>query len=75
MVDKTIVEFNKGEADFNIEFKNGKLRFSGSYDGKGVDAGAFFDVSPEYFAEKLKKAIPGKVDDYIIDGLISMLKK
>ena len=37
--------------------------------GKGVDAGLYVDVSPEYFLDKLKAAIPGEVDDKIIDML------
>ena len=69
MSDKKLVEFAKGEADLDLEFKDGKLRASVSYDGKGVDAGLYVDVSPEYFLDKLKAAIPGEVDDKIIDML------
>lgn len=69
MTEKKLVEFSKGEADMDLSFKDGKIRMSVSYDGKGVDAGIYVDVDPEYFLDKLKEAIPGTLDDKIIDML------
>ena len=67
------VEISK-EADFDIVWKDGKLGIVLSYDGKGVDAGAYANVEPDYFLEKLKKAIPGDVDDKVIDLLRAGMK-
>lgn len=65
-----IVEKKLGaEGELNLEFKEGKICLTISYDGKGVDGGVFANIEPAYFMEKLKTAIPGKIDDVIIDGL------
>jgi len=66
MSEKKLVEFNKGEMDLDLVFVDGKLRFSVGYDGKGVDAGMYVDLEPDYFMDKLAEAIPGEVDDKII---------
>lgn len=69
-----LVELKKGEATLDLDFKEGKLRLSVSYDGKGADAGLFVDLDPDYFLDKLKAVIPGQIDDAIIDMLKGALK-
>lgn len=69
-----LVELKKGEATLDVDFKEGKLRLSVSYDGKGADAGLFVDLDPEYFLDKLKAAIPGSIDDAVIELLKNALK-
>ena len=54
------------ETEFTVEFKDGKLKLSFGYDGKGVDAGVYADVEAEYLLDKIADAIPGKVDDAIL---------
>ena len=69
-----LVELKKGEATLDVDFKDGKLRLSVSYDGKGADAGLFVDLDPDYFLNKLKAVIPGQIDDAIIEMLKGALK-
>jgi len=69
-----LVEIKKGEASLDLDFKEGKLRLSVSYDGKGADAGLFVDLDPDYFLDKLKAVIPGQIDDAIIEMLKGALK-
>lgn len=69
-----LVEIKKGEATLDLDFKEGKLRLSVSYDGKGADAGLFVDLDPDYFLDKLKAVIPGQIDDAIIEMLKGALK-
>jgi len=69
-----LVELKKGEATLDVDFKDGKLRLSVSYDGKGADAGLFVDLDPDYFLDKLKDVIPGQIDDAIIEMLKGALK-
>ena len=59
------VEISK-ESSIDLEYKDGKLRLSGSYDGKGADVGLYIDVEPDYFLDKLAEAIPGDIDDKVI---------
>lgn len=73
-MEKSLVEFKKGEAALDVDFVDGKLRLSVSYDGKGADAGLYVDVEPDYFLDKLKAVIPGSIDDAIIDMLKGALK-
>lgn len=68
------LEFSK-EGGLDLAFVEKKLRLTISYDGKGVDAGVYADVDPEYFLDKLKAAIPGEIDDTVIDLLKAALLK
>ena len=55
MSDRELVNLKKGETDFNLSYNSDEkeLRLSFGYDGKGVDAGVYVDVSAEYFLDKL----------------------
>jgi len=69
-MDKEIVKGEIGsEGEYSLEIKDGKLRMTVGYDGKGVNTGVYLDLEPDYFLDKLKEAIPGKIDDIIIDTL------
>ena len=58
------------EADLKLEFtKEGNVKFEVVYAGKGATAGTYLEMKSEYFLDKLKEAIPGEVDDKIIDML------
>lgn len=59
------VEISK-EADVSLEYKDGKLRLTAGYDGKGADVGLYVDIEPDYFLDKLAEAIPGEIDDKVI---------
>lgn len=74
-MEKKIVEMPVGkESELELEFKDGKLRLVFAYDGKGVDAGVYADLDPEYFLDKLADAIPGDIDDAVIAMLKGALK-
>jgi len=62
------------EGDYDLVWKDGKLRFTIGYDGKGVDSGIYLDLEPSYFMEKLKLAIPGELDDKVIDMIMLAMK-
>jgi NADPH-dependent curcumin reductase CurA len=57
------------EAKYDLEVKNGEVVVTIDY--KGADARAKLEaaLSVDQYLEKLKAAIPGKIDDYIIDAL------
>lgn len=57
------------ELKLKIEIKDGKVLLSALYDGKGVDANMGVSVDSDYFLDQLKEAIPGQIDDAIIDVL------
>jgi hypothetical protein len=73
-MDKDLVNLQKGEVDLDVQFKEGKLQLAVKYDGKGVDAGVTVALEPEYFLTKLKAAIPGQVDDTVINLLLAAMK-
>ena len=53
--------------DFDLKYVDGKVVCLLKYDGQGVDGELKVMVEPEFFLDKLKEAIPGKLDDKIID--------
>ena len=57
------------DADLDIEIGEGKVKLSLGYEGKGAKAGVFVEIKAEYFIDKLKKAIPGEIDDAILEML------
>lgn len=58
-----------------LEFKEGALVLSVDYDGKMFDAGMSVKVDAESVLQALKLAVPGKIDDLVIDEIIAFLKK
>lgn len=63
------------EINLDIKAEDGKVKISVIADMKGVDVGLSVALEPDYFGDKLAKAIPGQVDDAIIAMLIAALKK
>lgn len=75
MSEKKLVEYDfGGESGLDLEFKDGKLRLTIQYDGKGADAGVYVDLEPDYFLDKLAAAIPGELDDMVIGAIKGALK-
>lgn len=57
------------EVGLEISFEEGNVILSAVYDGKGADVELKFKLESDYFLDKVKKAIPGEIDDTIIDLL------
>lgn len=55
------------EGGFDVKVEQGKVKLKLSYDGKGADASVEASVEVGYFLDKLKEAIPGEIDDKVID--------
>lgn len=64
-MEKVIVDGS--EVDVGLEIKDGKFVLKATYVGKGGDAVVQLGVSADYFLDKLKDKIGGKIDDAIID--------
>lgn len=62
------------ESDLLIELNDGVVVLKLVYDGKGVDGELSVKVSSDYFMDKLKEAIPGDIDDAVIDIIKAALK-
>lgn len=74
-MDKSLIEGNLGkELNYELEFVDGELCFLFGYDGKGIDAGTYVKLEPEYFLDKLAEAIPGNVDDAVIAAIKAAIK-
>lgn len=57
------------EAQYDLQFVDGKLVMSVKYDGMGTDAEIKVLLEVDYFCDKLAEAIPGQIDDQIIKFL------
>lgn len=69
-MEKELLEKEIGkDGNLTIEFEGGKLKFIAGVESKGVDAGLYVDVDPDYFIDKLKEAIPGEIDDAVLEML------
>lgn len=62
------------EAKAKIAIVDGKVQLSVSYEGKQASAGASAALDIDAFAKLLKDAIPGKIDDTVIDLLVTAMK-
>lgn len=62
------------EGKYRVEFKDGKLTAEFIYGHSLFDAGLVFSIDSDMVIEALKKAIPGKIDDSILDIAKSLLK-
>ena len=63
-----------GEGELDLSLENGKLKLSVKYAGKGGDATVSAALNPDYFLDKLAAAIPGGIDDAVINILKAALK-
>lgn len=59
-----------GEAgEYRLEFKDKNLYLVASFDGPGIDGEVSIMLDPEHFVDELAKAIPGKLDDAVLEML------
>lgn len=69
-----IAEVKKGDFGLELSYVNNQLVFTVGVDSKGVDAGIKVAIDAEYFMDLLAKAIPGELDDMIINTIKAALK-
>jgi hypothetical protein len=62
-----IVSGKNGEVDFAVKIEKGILLLEVGYIGSGAGAGIKVTLEADYFLDKLKNAIPGQLDDSVID--------
>lgn len=62
------------EAKYAVKFEGGKLRAELVYDGKLIDAGMNVGVGIDEVIEAIKVAIPGKIEEPILEILKMALK-
>ena len=62
------------EVNAEIKFVEGNIVIQGNYDGKGLGATVAVKMKTEYFLDKLAEAIPGELDDKLLDMLKVALK-
>ncbi len=70
-----LASVSKGEVAADVKFEGGKIVLAAKYDGKGADAEVKVSVESGYFLDKLKEAIPGQIDDAVIELLKGALSK
>lgn len=74
-MDKVLTEKELGsEGALKIEVVEGKVKLTLKYDSKGLDANLDLLLESEYFIQKLADAIPGQIDDVLLDLLKKALK-
>jgi len=74
-MEKELLEQKLGaEGTLEIKLEDGKLKLVVGYDGKGAGASVGLHLAPDYFLDKLAAAIPGGIDDAIINILKAALK-
>lgn len=64
----------KEEAKYKVEFKEGKLVADVSYSDHGLSGVVQLSLDAEFVLLALKKAIPGSIDDVVLDAAIKLLK-
>jgi hypothetical protein len=57
------------ETNLKVVYEEKKLKIEVVYDGKQADANLVVIVEPGVLLDALKSAIPGNVDDAVIDAL------
>lgn len=62
------------EASYDLELKDGGVSIVITYVGADAKAKLEASLSVDVFIDKLKKLIPGTIDDAILDGLKAALK-
>lgn len=63
------------ELDLEIKAEAGKVKLIIKYEGSGGAVALEAALKAEYFGEKLKAAIPGQIDDMVIDAVIAAFLK
>ena len=57
------------EIDLDLKLEEGKFVLTLKYQGTGLESELVNKFTASYFLDKLAKAIPGELDDQIINGL------
>jgi hypothetical protein len=74
-MDKVLTDKELGsEGNLKLEVVEGKVKLTLKYDSKGLDADVVLLLESEYFVDKLAAAIPGQIDDLLLDLLKKALK-
>jgi hypothetical protein len=69
-----IVNGKSGEVDFGVKIEKGIVKLEVKYTGVGAGAAVLVALESGYFLDKLKEAIPGQLDDSVIDLIKLALK-
>lgn len=69
-----LANVQKGEANLSVKIEEGKVKLSIKYDGVQADAELSVTLEVDQYLDMLKAAIPGSVDDAIIELLKSAMK-
>jgi hypothetical protein len=77
IVDKKFGEGGEVQGSVSLKIEGGKLVVGGTVgtDKFGVEGQLNLVVTPKALGELLKKAIPGQIDDAIIDVMVAALEK
>lgn len=62
------------EASYSLKFEGGKLKAQVDYTGADLGGGVMFALDTDKVVEAIKKAIPGQIDDMVLDLLKTALK-
>lgn len=74
-MEKDIVEGKLGSVGaYDVEFKGGKLTAKVGVEHVGLSASLVLEMGAAAVFEALKKAIPGTIDDAILDGALKLLE-
>lgn len=68
------MNIQKGEGSLQMKIEDGKVKVALVYDGKQADAKLEISLGADEYLDMLKKAIPGEIDDAIIDMLKLAMK-
>lgn len=63
------------EGDVDVKIEGGMVKLILKYNGADTVASLEVGLKPQAFVEKLKKAIPGSIDDMIFDLILAQLNK
>ncbi len=69
-----LMNMQKGEASLEIKIEEAKVKVALVYDGKQADAKLEIMLGVDEYMDMLAKAIPGEVDDKIIEMLKLAMK-
>lgn len=69
-----LVNITKGEGNLELKVEEGKVKLSVNYDGKHADAKLEVSLEVDQYLDMLKEAIPGDIDDTVIDLLKVAMK-
>lgn len=74
-MEKDLVEGNIGKAKYDVEFRDGKLVAELKYAHDLAEAGAFVHIPADSVLDAIAKAIPGQIDDAVIELIKKALKQ